>query len=387
MPLSPASWGNPFVARARELEALKDAFASSRAGGGKLVVLTGEGGIGQSRFVEHYTSWLCPDGAATLWWSCNEDPDVAAYWQWLRIIEAHAERRDDAALLGELGAGAADIVPLVPKLSARLPQFARPTALDPPEARLRLFDGLRTFLRNAARACPLVIVLDDLHWADDASLAFLEHLARDVSELNVLLVLAYRDLDLVDGSQVASRIGTIVRYGKRLPLAGLDEPEVGTLMEGICGRAPPKRLVAEVHDRTSGNPFFVDQMSRWIGSQGSWDHVDLDRLHIPTEVRAVVRGRLVRLTEAAREVLSIAAVIGRTFELDVLCGVTEKSTDALLGLLHAPMLARIVEKAPDAPREYGFTHALIRETLYDDLPPLDRARTHERTARAVLAAH
>ncbi len=378
-------WGKPFLGRLGELAALR-AASSKLEPSGRLVLLTGEAGIGKTRLIEQFTASLS-SATRTLWGRCHRDPDVPSYWPWLAIVEAHAERRDDTTLLEELGDGAAELVPLIPALAARFPDFAAPPELDPTGARLRLFEASHGFLRRAAAGAPIVAVFEDVHWVDGPTLALLEHLVSDLSGLNVLFLVSYRALHLAEGSEAASQLGALERYGEKLLLGGLDEPEVAQLMSALSGQVPPSVLSRAMHARTRGNPLFIEQMSRLIGSHQPWDATAVERVHVPTEIHTVVRGRVARLPERARRVLSMAAVVGMTFELDVLTRAADESTESLLASLEAPLAARLVEKVPRTLREYGFTHALIRDVLYEDLGVLDRGRAHERTARAILSAH
>jgi FixJ family two-component response regulator len=376
----------PFLGRKAELEALGEWLAASSEGAGGLYIVTGEAGIGKTRLIERFTYALTP-GAVTVWGRCHRDPDVPPYWPWLGILRACAERRDDTTLRSELGAAAQDIVPLVPELAERFPEFASPPDLEPSEARSRLFDGVHSFLRRAAARAPHVVVLDDVHWIDAGSLALLEYLVSHLGDLNVLFIASYRDLRLAVGSDAAAHLGAVTRYGRRLALEGLHEHDVRELMIAVSGHEPPSAVSNAMHFRTRGNPLFIEQMSRLIGARHSWGDTDVERLRMPTEIHSVVRERVATLSAVCRGALSTAAVIGKTFELDVFARAMDCAPEAALELLNAPISARLVEKARGALREYSFTHALIREVLYEDLSLLDRARTHERIARAILATH
>jgi DNA-binding CsgD family transcriptional regulator len=356
------------------------------AGGGRLFTVTGEAGIGKTRLIERFVDTLAA-GSVTLWGRCHRDPDVPPYWPWLGILRAYAEHRDDTALRSALGDGARDIVPLVPELAERFPELASPPDLEPSQARSRLFDGIHSFLRSAAARAQLVVVLDDLHWIDAGSLALLEPVVSHLADLHALFIASYRDLHLAVGSEAAAHLGAVARFGRRLSLGGLLEDDVRELMTAVSGREPPRVVSSAMHLRTRGNPLFIEQMSRLIGSTSAWDDTDVERLRMPTEIHSVVRERIATLPASCRAVVSTAAVAGMTFELDVLARAIDCAPGEALELLNAPISARLVAKVRGTLREYAFTHAVIREVLYEDLPLLDRAREHERVARALLAMH
>jgi predicted ATPase len=217
----------PFVEREQELGVLRGLLKSAKAGRGNLVVITGEPGIGKTRLANRFAVELRSPSVAALWARCHSDPDTPAFWPWKQIIARHAERRDDATLLQELGAGARDVVPLIPQLASRFPELARPPSHEPPEARQRVFEGMVGFVRAAARDQALLIVMDDLHWIDDSSLSLLELAASESHQSRVLIVAACRPSDF-GSRQTEARVASLWRKGHHIALEGLNETGSGS---------------------------------------------------------------------------------------------------------------------------------------------------------------
>jgi predicted ATPase len=185
-----------FVGRQREMGELKGALEQALSGQGRLVMLAGEPGIGKTRTVQELASYAASRGTRVLWGWCYEEASAPPYWPWVQPIHAYVQQRDSEQLRSEMGPGAADIAEVVSEVQGKLPSLEPPPALPPEQARFRLFDSIATFLKSAAQSQPLMLVLDDLHWADKPSLLLLQFLARQLGESHLLAVGCYRDLEL-----------------------------------------------------------------------------------------------------------------------------------------------------------------------------------------------
>jgi len=290
-----------------------------------------------------------------------------------------------------MGAGAADIAEVVSEVRERLPDLKPPPQLESPEqARFRLFDSITSFLKSASQKQPLVLVLDDLHWADQPSLLLLQFVARELGNSRLLLIGTYRDVELNRQHPLAETLGELTRERlfQRVLLRGLSQQDVSRFIEVAAGVDPPSGLTEAVHTQTEGNPLFVTEVVRLLVQEGELTQESGPRdswtVRIPEGVREVIGRRLNRLSQRCNETLTIASVIGREFELRQLTPLAEDmSEDRLLDVLEEALAARVIEELPQAVGRYQFTHALIRETLIEELTLTRRVRLHARIAETL----
>jgi DNA-binding CsgD family transcriptional regulator len=380
--------GGIFVGRNRELSELKASLEDSLSGMGRLVMLAGEPGIGKTRTAQELTTYARLRGAQILWGRCHEERGMPPYWPWVQAIRSYARDRDLTSLRSEMGAGAEDIAEIVSDVRERLTDLKRSPSLEPDQARFRLFDSITTFLKNAAQRQPLVIVLDNLHWADNASLLLLEFLSQELIGSRMLLVGTYRDADLSRRHPLSQIMGELTkdRLFQRVLLRGLAQEDVGRFIELASGITPPDRLVEAVHRQTEGNPLFVTEVVRLlvqerglaVGEQSSWS------IRIPEGVREVIGRRLDRLSERCNQTLTIASVIGREFALAHLKYLIEDmSEDQLLEVLEEALAARVLEELPQTAGHYQFCHTMIQQTLLKELSTTRRVRLHARIAEVL----
>ncbi|MEE8369997.1 MAG: adenylate/guanylate cyclase domain-containing protein, partial [Dehalococcoidia bacterium] len=267
-----------------------------------------------------------------------------------------------------------------------------PPALEPEQARFRLFDSITTFLKNASKGQPIVLVLDDLHWADKPSLLLLQFLARELRGARLMVLATYRDVELRRQHPLSQTLAELSREGlsQRILLRGLTERDVARFIEITAGMSPPRALVEAVYRETEGNPFFVNEVVRLLVADGRLERpeeVISWSVTIPQGVREVVGRRLDHLSEECNDVLTVASVIGREFGLDALERVSDVTGDRLLEVLEDAMGARVVAEAPRAVGRYSFTHALIRETLYEELGTTRRVRLHRQIGEVLETLH
>ena len=288
-----------------------------------------------------------------------------------------------------MGPGAANIAEIVPEIRGKLPDLGTPRALEPGSARFRLFDSITTFLKNAAQSQPLMLVLDDLHWADRSSLLLLEFLAQEIGNSPLLLVGAHRDVEVSRGHPLSQTLGALVREQlfHRVQLDGLTLVEVGELVEGSAGITLTVEASEAVHSRTDGNPFFVGEITRGVTLESITQDVNWAS-KIPEGVRDAISRRLNRLSEQCNRMLTTASIIGREFDfrlLDIL--IEDMSEDQLLQAVDEALSAHLLENARGQRDRYQFAHALIQETLSEELSTSRRVRLHARTAEALEALY
>ena len=374
-----------FVGRERELSALTSGLDDAFAGRGRLFLLVGEPGIGKSRLADELTRHARGRGARVLVGRCWEAGGAPAYWPWVQSMRALVRESEPGTLREQLGDGAVDLAQLLPELRELFPDLGRPPSLESESARFRLFEAATSLLTSAAQARPVVLVLDDLHAADEPSLLLLQFLARELGSCRVLVVGAYRNVDPTPSNPLTAAVAELGRepVSVTVTLAGLDQHDVERFIELLTGETPNHELVRLIHEETQGNPLFMGEIVRLLVQEGRLDNGDASRLIIPQSVRDVIARRLAHLTEECNRVLVLAAVLGREFALDALARVAGATEDELLETLDEAIEARVVSDVPGSPGRLRFAHVLIRDSLYEELPSTRRVRVHRLAANAL----
>jgi eukaryotic-like serine/threonine-protein kinase len=378
--------GGIFVGREAEVGQLRDELDEAMGGRGRVLMLVGEPGIGKTRTVEELATYARVRGAAVHWGRCRDEEGAPAYWPWVQALRSYIREADPIALAWQLGGGAGDIAQLVPEIREKIEVSDAPQ-LEGEEARFRLFDSVTTFLTAVSRDKPMMIVLDDLHWADEPSLLLLKFAARELSDSGLLIVGTYRDVELGRHhplARVLSELGE-AEGARRVALRGLDPAAVARYIEMASGVAPPPGLAEAVHEQTEGNPFFVSEVVRLLVSEGSLKEgttTAATHLAIPQGVREVVGRRLDRLSDPANQALRVAAAVGREFDGRLVMKVAGLPYEDLRAAADEAVGARLVTPAAGEDR-YSFAHALVRETLHDELSDAQRAKLHAKIAKAI----
>lgn len=388
--LIPALSSSGFVGRQQEIRALYAAVDDALSGRGRLVMLAGEPGIGKTRTAQELASHAEALGAQVFWGWSYEEEGAPPYWPWVQPLRSYCQAVGPDQLQLEIGAGASDIASIVPEVQERLFPFEPSPTLEPEQARFRFFESIANLLRNAARTRPLMIVLEDLHWADRSSLLLLEFLARGIESSPLLIVGTYRD-ELRRQSPLSQTLGSLIRVPRylRVQLPGLTNQEVEQLILVISGVAPPASLVETIHRRTDGNPLFVSEVARLLHQGGLGDEPEFVT-SIPEGIRDAIGKRLNRLSEGCNQMLSTASVIGREFDLSLLNALNQhplEEHDQLLGLLEEALEAGLIEEAHRGRSRYRFTHALVQETLAGELTLTRRARLHAQIGESLEVLH
>ncbi len=382
-----------FVGRASALERLDALVARTGQGQGGLALIAGEPGIGKTRLADELAGRARAHGFEVLTGRCYEGEGAPAYWPWVQVLrEATAATPDDATLRAQLGSGAPELVELIPELRDRVGELAPPAAGGSNQARFRLYDAATRFLTARALDRPLLLLLDDLHWADASSLGLLRFVARPATGARILVLATYRDVDVRRGHPLASVLGALAREtrSERIALAGLDEVEISAFVERLTGAPPRPHLLARLREMTDGNPFFLREIVRLIADReadGASDEA-LDALILPQGVKDAIGRRLDTLSAECNELLRVAAVLGRDFRLAVLeamqAGVGAPERELLLELLGEALDAGVIVET--AAGRYSFAHALTRQTLYEELRSPQRIALHRRAGAAIERA-
>lgn len=379
-----------FVGRANELDRL-EALGSSESCG--LIAVAGEPGIGKTRLVSEFAGRAEADGALVLFGRCDEET-LVPFQPFIEALRSYVGRCPAEQLRRQVADGGPELSRILPALRRRLPDLPEPPASESESERFRLFELVAAFLARIEASVPLVLVVDDLHWADRPTLSLLRHLlrSRDVDGRPSLIVATYRSTEIEEATS-----GVLADFDRegllgRISLAGLGGAEVSRLMAEWAGAQPPIELARAVYEETEGNPFFVEELLHSLAEAGAvspgegiWaPSVDaLDAMGVPEGIKHVVARRLSRIAPDAKRVLTIAAAIGQEFGFELLERLTDLSGDALAEALEQAAAAQLICERPGAFGLYRFAHALIRETLYEDLTLTRRVLLHRRIGEAL----
>jgi tetratricopeptide (TPR) repeat protein len=380
---APPERADPFVGRERELAEATAVLDGALAGQRQLLLLSGEPGIGKTRIVGELAAIAERRGARVCWGRCFEWEGAPAFWPWVEILRHYTEAVEPAELRAQVGGGAAFIAQIVPEVVSSLGEVPDLPPMNPEQARFRLFDATARLLQSASSHRPLVVVIDDLHWADEASLLLLEFVARELTRARLLLVGAYRNVEVRRDHPLARSLASMTRTvePRRIALKGIPVEGVAELIREITGVDPLPSTVAILHDNTEGNPFFVSEIVRLLHAEGQLQSNEI-ALAIPESVRDVIGQRLDRLSSRCNQVLKFGAVIGREFSVDLLAHLLGIDIEATLGPIDEALKAQMVEETGTFGR-YRFNHALIQTTLYDELTVSERVRLHGQVAEAI----
>src|ERR1051326_3473986 len=387
-----AHTGSVFVGRHRELAELRAGVEDAVGGRGRLFLVVGEAGIGKTRLVDELAREAAERGGLALWGRCWEGEGAPPYWPWIQLTRAYVRTAPLERLqLDAVGAGAAYLAQLVPELGEQ-PRVLSPPSISPQSehARFYLFDAVVTFLKRAAERRPLVLVFDDLQWADVPSLLLVQFLAHELRDARMLLLGTYREAEVRQTPMVAEVLGALARDGHHVPLRGFGEDEVRLFIERTTGRRPSPTVVRTIQRETEGNPFFVDEIVRLLVAEGALEREgewSPARLPVPQGVRVAIRRRVAPLPAPCRDALTLASVIGREFDLACLERACGLGGEALLETLVPALGLGIVVRDARAGARYRFAHVLIRETLYEELGPAERARLHARIGEVLEDLH
>jgi class 3 adenylate cyclase len=391
---------NGWVGRARETAILRDAVREMAAGRGRLVMLAGEPGIGKTRLAEETARYASANGARVLWGRCWEGGGAPAFWPWIQLIRSSlGGARWSDRIPEHVKPGLARIAQMVPELRSALPfpEPVREPASDlplpggprsPGPERFLLFDAITGLLKWLASGVPLMMVLDDVHAADEDSLVLLRFLARELTQIHALVVATYRESEVRQSAAHAALLAEIGREGTTVPLRGLSIDEVAEFIGHVGGFPADRETASSLHQATDGNPFFLDEIVRLISAERDQSHDRPIRgFTIPDSIRTTIRRRLRPLTERTRSLLTIASVIGREFDGALLQAASGIPMDQLFeSLAEAAAGALVIEPEGDSDR-YRFAHAIIAEVLRAELSRTARVRLHKRIATALERVH
>ena len=387
------------VARETEAALLTDAYKRAAAGEGRAVVLvSGDAGVGKTTLVAEAARSAAKEGACVLLGRCQEDVS-APYSPFAEALHHYVAHAPEQVLRSHVEIHGGDITSMVPALGQRLGAVPAPTRADPDTERYLLYGAVAGLLTAAAAFQPTVLVLDDLQWSDTQSLRLLRHVVATVEAARLLVVGTFRDTELSPSNPLRDLLGALQREPtvSRIELKGFDDSGVLAFMEAAAGQRLEEAATDLAHAlclETEGNPFFVGEVLRSLmetgaiyqDDRGRWTVAgEMSEMVLPNSVREVISARVGRLGPQAGRVLSMAAVIGRDFDFDLLDAVTDHGQEEVLDVLDGATGAALVREVPEVPGRYTFSHALTQHTLYQGLSRVRRTRGHQLVAEAIEA--
>lgn len=370
---------------------LRNGLDSAIAGRGCLFLISGEPGIGKSRLAEEVSTEGKQRGMRVLWGRCWEGGGAPAYWPWIQVVRALVAslNGDESHQLLESERAAAmveTIAQIVPELFAVAPWGSRPQELSrslPQDSQFLLFDSITTLFKEVAQLGPIVVVLDDLHDADIASLTMLRFVARELRSAATLIVGTYREVEVRRSPELREQIGDVSRDARSLPLSGLNSGEVAEFFKMVVGAEAAAALVGRVHMASAGVPLFVDGIVRGLLAERDKgrDIAAYENFSAPHNIREAIWRRLAKLSDSARAVLKVAAAIGNEFDASICMRVEEIPREQINSQLDEAVRDGIVVALGHT--RYRFAHALIRGCIYEALDTNSRIRLHRSIGTAI----
>jgi hypothetical protein len=393
IPTPEPRWAQTLVDREQEIRILRARLDAALRGEGSLVFITGEAGIGKTRLAYELRSYAKLRGAQCLMSKGGEREGAVPYQPWSDIIKEYARWAPPLLVFKAVGTFAAELVKLVPELGEKLGTIPSSAPAPSAQPHVRLYEAVTQFFVNISKEVPLVLFLDDLQWLDDASMALLHHMARAITAEHLLVMGAYRDMEL-DGQRSLSRSIAEInreRLSYALPLKRLAFDHVLQMIRQTFGDNVPGELPDLVYGKTEGNPLFVEEVLRSLVEEGAvyplekgWAVKDLSQIHVPRVIKEVLGKRLECLDEESCHVLTAAAVIGREFSFPMLRDVTGLGENELIDMIDKCLQARLVVARHILGEEvYAFADTQLRDILYEDISPVRRRRQHMKVGEAV----
>ncbi|HLN06065.1 MAG TPA: AAA family ATPase [Acidimicrobiales bacterium] len=387
-----------FVGRVAARDQLTSAWKDAATGARRVALISGEPGVGKTRLAAEVARAAHTEGATVLYGRCDEELGVP-YQPFVEALRPYVLACSPDELAEQVAPHGGDLARLLPQIAERVPDLPDPLRADPETERFRLFEAITSFLTRMGSAHAVVLVLDDLHWAAKPTLLLLRHLATADASPALLILGTYRETDLSRTHPLAEMLADLRRSDDvdRVALHGLDLAEVEEFVTTAAGHVlddDGERLVRLLYDETDGNPFFMGQVLQHLVESGAIVEHDgrwvpgkpPDEIGIPEGVREVVGRRLARLRASTNEVMAAAAVIGRDFDRDVLTRATDVDPEAVLDALEEAEEANLVAVIGGRGGRYSFVHAIVRSTLYEEIPTTRRLRLHRRIGETLEAS-
>ena len=384
-----------FVGRQKECSLLTSCLDEVASRRGRIAMIGGAAGVGKSRLAREVAKEAERLGMYVLVGNCHDREDPLAYGPFVEIIETALSRAPSTEAFRELlGHNAPDVALVVPQLRRVMPDLVSSTEMPPEQSRHLMFTGIAEFVARFAAQRATVLLLEDLHWADEATLMLLTFLAPRLASTPVLILGTYRDFAVQPDRPLTKALEDLMHSHamQEIGLEGLSQEAVAEMLQGISGREMPSPVVSLIYSETEGNPFFVEELFKHLVEQGKFAGGDQPEqalaktdITVPDSVRLVIGRRVASVSDAAQKALGVAAVIGRSFAFDLLEASNQgASAESLLDALDEAEAAGLIQSTPNVQEaEYQFSHELICQAVLSGLSVPRRQRLHLQVADAI----
>lgn len=371
----------PFVGRARELDLFRRALSDTCTGHGRVLLIGGDPGIGKTRLMAEACQIAEESGVKVLVGRCWEGDGAPAFWPWIQILRQYLSRQGiapDAAITAEVSRL---IAGLQTYSSNAVPGVPSADSCGVAQTRFRQFDGITAILQGAAQAGSLLIAIDDVHSADQASLQLVSLLLRATHDSKILLLATYRNEVAATNHHVRQTISELGRSMLSIhrTLRGLNDEELRELVVDLSGETPSADLVDALQRETDGNPLFVTETIRCLAqtaqSLSTWDRAHC-RIEIPDSLRSIVLDRLGVVASETARLIEVSSVLGREFDLQILSRIKALVDCDLLKAIDEGIAAQLIQRIEDQDGSFRFNHSAIREVIYASIPASRRAALH-----------
>ena len=388
-----------FVGREAERSALRRMLERALRGEGGVVMIGGVLGVGKTRIAAEFAAEASARGFATLVGSCYDRENSLPFSPFVEILEsAMAQSTSLDAFRTALGNDAGEMARLMPQLRRLFPDIPPPLELSPEQSRRILFNAVVELLGRTAASGPILMLFEDLHWSDEGTLSLLNHIARSISKLPVLILGTFRDNEIDTAGPLAQTLDELLRIHmlERISLRGLSQSAVSEMISALSGKEPPQDVVNLIYSGTNGNPFFVEELFRHLVERGKLmdasgefrRDLNIAEVDVPQSLRLVIGRRLARLSEEARKILGPAAVIGRSFTFELLEASTNIDADSLLDSVEEVEKSGLIYSTLGYPEaSFQFSHELIRNAVLNDLSAPRRQRLHLNVVSGIERVH
>jgi tetratricopeptide (TPR) repeat protein len=384
-----------FVGREKERELLRRCLQEVTSGQGRIVIIAGPPGIGKTRTAREAGDEARQQGFVALAGNCYDREDSVPFVPFVEALEVVLARAPGAAAIREiLGDQAAELSRLLPQVRRLLPDLPMPMQASPEQSRRMLFNAVVELVGRQSALNPLLLLLEDLHWADEGTLSLLVHLARAISTLPVMIIATHRNDEIDMKPPLTKALDELMRLGvvEEIPLDGLAEPDVAKMIELLSGHEPSPALVDLIYSNTDGNPLFVQELIRDLDqNQSNGDFVERlqqGEVALPHSLRLVIGRRLALVTKETSRVLGTAAVVGRHFNFSLLDAATQSDPDRLVDSLEEAEQAGLISSRLEHPEaRFRFAHEVIRRAVLDEISMARRQRLHLNIAQAMEQLH
>lgn len=386
------------IGREQEMEEMINAWRRAISNEGSVLLITGEPGIGKTRVANELVARVSVSGGKALTGECYSEGDMpyGPFNQMLQetLLAPNANLHlPDYVLSG--------LITLAPSLRSRYTGISQVPALDPQVEQQHIFESMVAWCTALAEQTPVLLLVDDVHWADSGTLALLRYLARRSRKLRLLIALTYREIELAESTPLQSLLNDFQheRLSTRVKLIRFNKEQTREMLTTMLtpSGAIDSNLVDAIYRETEGNPFFIEEVTKALIEVGKlcyndicWQAQETVDIEIPQSVRITVQSRLARLPAETQEVLRVAAILGREFDFDTLSQATGVDEEQLIDALETAEQAQIIAEVPHRrvnSMTFTFAHALFPTTLRESISMLRRQRLHRRVAAAIESLH